>query len=75
MMTLRAPGSTFLTSLRSSTDCASQLHLAGVALVEPFAEEGQLGKAVRGGHAAQVEPEGAGPLLDARRRERRCGRV
>jgi len=23
MMTLRAPGSTFLTSLRNSTDCAS----------------------------------------------------
>ena len=36
-------------------------HLAGVAAVEPFAEERQLGKAVGGGDAAQVEPERARP--------------
>jgi hypothetical protein len=51
------------------------VHLARVAALEPFAEKGELGEAVGGGDAAQVEPELAGLGLDAIRGERGGGRV
>ena len=60
-MTDRADGRTARTSARRSADAMQVLHLAGVAAIEPLAQEPQLGNDADGRDAAEVEPDRLSP--------------